>query len=184
MIRSASDANGANRTAVEADDLVTVDRLIRELSGGDWRQRRAARQALVAIGSIAVAPLGIASRHPNRAVRWEAAKTLCEIGSPLSAPALVRAMEDSDRGVRWMAAGGVIGLGLVALPALLQALIHRRESAGLRECARYVLRNWRDRGLNHGTGQVLEALENGRPAQVRAAAQQAMDEFGAVSAGA
>lgn len=57
-----------------------IDRLVRELES--FRTRPAAKAALLKIGAPAVPALVEALRHPNEGVRWVAARTLGEIGSP------------------------------------------------------------------------------------------------------
>lgn len=57
-----------------------IERLVRDLE--TFRTRPAAKAALLKLGTTAVPALVEALRHPNEAVRWVAARTLGEIGSP------------------------------------------------------------------------------------------------------
>ena len=50
---------------------------------------------------------------------------LRDIGDPAAAPALVRALEDENFDIRWIAAEGLIAVGQGALTPLLQALVQR-----------------------------------------------------------
>src|SRR5437588_9016694 len=78
--------------------------LISGLSSKIGFVRLRARRSLVAAGHSAVALLIDVLGSANEQARWEAAKALSEIGDPSAATALVGALEDEDRDVRWMAA--------------------------------------------------------------------------------
>ena len=73
-------------------------------------------------------------------VRWGAAKVLGDIANPSSAEALVRALEDEDGGVRWLAAQGLIAIGPGALRPLCRRLLAASDSPWLHEGAHHVLR--------------------------------------------
>ena len=76
--------------------------------------------------------------HRKPHVRWEAAKALCGIADPLTASALVNALEDRDGDVRWLAAEGVAALGRDALQPLLAALLEGTKPSWLYECAHHI----------------------------------------------
>ena len=152
---------------VESRGSNHIDDAIRSLvqalgSKNDW-DRLTARRSLVAIGDPAVPALLAALEHREWLVRWETAKALVAINSPQSAAALVKALEDEHFGVRWLAAEGLIRLGRHSLVPLLQALIHRPESAWLLEGAHHVLRVLADTDLHDTILPVLSALSSVEP---------------------
>lgn len=91
--------------------------------------REKARKALVVVGKPVVPYLIPLLSHCKPHVRWEAVKTLRDIADPISAAALVNALDDSDGDVRWLAAEGVTALGLDGLYPLLTALLERAQSS-------------------------------------------------------
>jgi hypothetical protein len=148
--------------------------LIADLGSNNGNVRVRARAALVHIGAQAVEPLILALKDRNWHVRWEAAKTLSEIGDPRSAPALVTTLEDARSGIRWLAAEGLIVIGREALPPLLQALVDHSDSEWLREGAHHVFRAWlrenhavpqtqADEEMSNLVSLVLKALEGIEP---------------------
>jgi HEAT repeat protein len=173
--------NHTNRVSEGLDlaDPAMIHSLIAALKSDDGRAREAARQGLVAIGKPAVRPLIQALDNPNHYVRWEATKALGEIGDPAAAGALVRTMEDDPRfEVRWLAAEGLITLGIDGLPPLLQALVERSDSVWLLEGARHVLHVLAREGLGPLVSPVLTALVDMEPElEVPEAASIALDKL-------
>ena len=128
------------------------------------------------LGHPAVGPLIPLLDDGHDHVRWEAAKSLGEIGDPAVAPALVKTLEDRDAGVRWLAAEGLIRMRRAGLPALFHALIERPDSVWLREGAHHVLHALAKHGLADRVSAVLAALEDIEPeAAIPAAARKALD---------
>jgi HEAT repeat protein len=144
-----------------------LDSLIDDLKSDHALTRRYARESLVAIGMPAVPPLMALLSDSNTLTRWEAVKTLGEIGGPDVAEALVRMMEsDQDEGVRWLASDGLAGLQEEGLVPLLEALIHHSDSVWLRDSAHHALRKLLHTKLAKLVAPVLEALEGIEPAIV------------------
>ena len=85
-----------------------IDSLVAALASPDRVTRQTARETLVDLGHAAVGPTIPLLNDRNDHVRWEAAKTLAEIGDPAAAEALVKTLEDRDAGIRWLAATGLI----------------------------------------------------------------------------
>jgi HEAT repeat protein len=157
-------------------DPVTIGALIADLGVKDGMVRERARQSLVAIGGPAVAPLIEALADRNEQMRWEAAKALCQIADPASAPALVTILEDEVFDVRWLAAEGLIALGRGALVPLLQALMEHPDSLWLREGAHHVLHELSGGDLKEVLRPLLAALEDVEPSvEVPLAAESALD---------
>src|SRR5512141_1648894 len=94
-----------------------LDSLIEMLASEDGATRLKARTSLVARGKSAV-PLLKRSLQTSRIdhVRWEAVKALGDIGDPGAIPPLVKALEDRDPDVRWLAAEALRKLKQAAWP--------------------------------------------------------------------
>ncbi len=133
--------------------------LVTDLGSHDDGVRVKARHTLVSLGKAALPSLIVALKDKNDLVRWEAAKTLGEIGDPESAPALVKALEDKDFDVRWLAAEGLTRMNIKGLKPLLEALRDRGESALLREGAHHVFHDLNKGVLRKTLTPVLSALE-------------------------
>ena len=142
----------------------TIEGLIMALSSDKDSARCEARQSLVAIGGPAVRSLIEALKQKNDNVRREAVKALSEIGGAEVAPALIKTLEDEEFDIRWLAAEGVIGLGVSGLKPLLQALIDHGDSPLLLEGAHHVTHYMAKGGLKKYLGPVLTSLEGVEPA--------------------
>lgn len=116
-----------------------IEVLIAQLGNSNGLIRQQARIGLIKMGEPAVDALIDALNYRNGPTRWEAAKALSQIGSPKAAQALVKALEDDQFSVRWLAAEGLITLGHDGLKPLLEALWQAPDSIRLREGAHHVL---------------------------------------------
>jgi HEAT repeat protein len=152
-----------NKQTDGSKNQVRIQSLIAQLCGYDAIRREWARKSLVALGHLAVGPLiGLLSDRRQH-VRWEAAKALSEMGDAEAAPALVRALEDEDIDVRWLAAVGLAGMRSKCLEHLLSALIARPDSVWLRHGAHHVFHHLVRKELYHELFPMLNALEHGDP---------------------
>jgi hypothetical protein len=153
-----------------------IKKLVTALSSSDDLTRVKARKELVTIGKPAFPLLAEALKSPNELVRWEAVKALGEIGDPETAPALVKALEDGEFEIRWLAAKGLVGMNVKGLKPLFQALIQHADSAFLREGAHHVLHDLAKGELRPYLAPVLIALEDFEPTvQVPGAVLRAME---------
>jgi len=154
--------------------------LIIMLTGKKGLARKRAREQLVEIGRPAVSSLLPLLSGKQTYVRWEAAKALSKIGDPGAAPALVKALEDNDPGIRWLAAEGLILTEQAGLPPLLEALLEHGESSRLRKGADHVLKVLaRNEKLPGYAERVLQALHDASPAtEVARAAKLALETVG------
>jgi HEAT repeat protein len=116
-----------------------IDTLITRLHDADGMVRQQARIDLVNIGQPAVDHLTQALADPNEQVQWEAAKALSQIGDVKSVQTLIALLEEPRPGIRWLAAEGLVAVGLPAVEPLLRALLMRTDSIWLREGAHHVL---------------------------------------------
>lgn len=99
-----------------------------------------------------------------------------QIDDQTATQALVRALEDEEFDVRWLAAEGLTALGHEALVPLLRALIERSKSAWLREGAHHVLHDLSEGDLKEELQPVLAALEGVEPSvEAPLAARIALD---------
>lgn len=140
-----------------------LESLMDTLGSEDGAVRERARRSLIALGKPAVSPLSRALQNSRLAhVRWEAAKALGAIGDPGAIPSLVKALEDCDPDVAWLAAEGLRKFKQVAWPPLLRALVKRgSDSVSLRQGAHHVLRNQKVDGFNALLARLSKALEAG-----------------------
>ena len=158
------------------EELETISSLINKLESEDGITRVKARKSLVAQGGAAVPPLIEAMKNKNDWTRWEAAKTLAEIGDSTSVQALIDALEDDDFSIRWLAAEGLIHVGSSSLKPLLKELIQRPDSLWLLEGAHHVLHDLRDPEVGQYIRPVILALEDMEPSiKAGIAARSALD---------
>jgi len=160
--KKTSFVSGAKKRDTEKGPTSTETH-IANLASRDDVTRVKARQSLVSMGKTAVPSLIEALTSKKYLVRWEAAKTLGEIGDPQAAPALVGALEDEEFDVRWLAAEGLIRLNIDGLKPLLQALKERGDSELLREGAHHVFHDLSKGALKKTLRPVLAALESIEP---------------------
>jgi hypothetical protein len=140
--------------------IENLDSLMGLLESNDYKIRTKSRESLVAIGGPAVSCLSLAMRTSEAdQVRWEAAKALVEIKSPKSIPSFLKALEDHNPDVAWLAAEGLEKFGKEAWPKLLLLLIKKGTySFVLRQGAHHILRNQREVGSDDLMEILLETL--------------------------
>lgn len=148
--------NKQNMTGTNIESLMDM------LADKDSITRQKARKSLVVLGKPAVPSL-IQTLQNSKLdhLRWEAAKTLETIGDDRAIPSLVKALEDSDIDVAWLAAEALRKFKKVAWSALLHALIKSGEdSVSLRQGAHHVLLNQKEDGFNDLLTTLLAALKS------------------------
>ena len=149
--------------------------LVEELSDPNGRRRRAARLALVKMGSSAVPLLVDALKSRRRPLRWEAAKALGQIGDATTVDALLLSMLDEDPEIRWLAAEGLASIGPPAVVPLLRMLMAHANRTVLRMGAHFVLRKIASRDGDGALQPVLQALEGVEPSvEVPIAAEETL----------
>ncbi|MCM2370239.1 HEAT repeat domain-containing protein [Aporhodopirellula aestuarii] len=143
----------------------SIERNINDLASDDGVVRDRARKALVAAQGHEVVHALIAELvDPRKRVRWEAAKALADIGSPVAALPLVHAMTDEDDEVAWLAAEGVASLGEPGLLAVFSGITRDCHSLEYCKVAHHSLKEFRKIG-NHVEviDKVKKALEGVEP---------------------
>ena len=158
-----NEASLGNLVRSKKVSIETIKSFVADLGSTDGIVRVRARKSLVVIGGQAVKPLVKALASKREWVRWEAAKTLGQIGNPAAVQALVKALEDKMFDVRWLAAEGLIATGREALVPLLQALMEHPDSLWLKEGAHHVLHDIEKARLEEILQPVLAALEDVEP---------------------
>jgi hypothetical protein len=139
-----------------------VEFLMDMLTSENGATRQKAWRSLVALDTTAVSSLSWALRNSSLDhLRWEAAKTLGAIGDRRAIPSLVKALEDSDPDVTWLAAEALKKFKKAAWPSLLRVLVKSdSESVLLRQGAHHVLRNQKEDGFNDLLKTLTKALES------------------------
>ena len=140
-----------------------IQNLITNLSSSDEILRIHSRESLVKIGKPAVPQLVGALMRGSHWLRWEAAKTLGQIGDPTAAPALVEALKDEEFDVQWLAAAGLIKMKAGGVESLLHALMAEADLPLVREGAHHVLRELIKGELKEYLTPVLSAIEGVEP---------------------
>lgn len=137
--------------------------LLDQLASNDGMIRQRARKSIVAVGRPAVSSLVQKLQNSKMdQVRWEAAKALGEIRDIRSIAPLVRALEDSNHDVSWLAAEALKRFGKTAWRPLLRALIKNgADSVLLRQGAHHILSNQKEDGFNDLLKILMEALKSG-----------------------
>lgn len=146
-------------------DTITATSNLAALGSSDGVVRERARNALVADGGHDIVPALINElSDTRRQVRWEAVKALSKIANPIAALPLVRAMDDRDTDVAWIAAEGVANLGDSGFFALLDRLTHNTSTTQFCRLAHHSLRLLRKSTkyrieLDH----IMKAMEGPEP---------------------
>ncbi len=140
-----------------------IKALIADLNCRDVIKCQNARRALVQMGEIAVEPLKRALHEKNHWTHWEAVKALSQIASPSATEALVDLLEHEEFDERWIAAEGLVSIGLPAILAILNRLLDRPQSIWLRQGAHHVFSDVRDAELRNVLLPVINAIEGTAP---------------------
>jgi HEAT repeat protein len=156
-----------------------INALVAELGSDDGIARVRARQSLVAIGHNAVRPLVKALTSKQEWCRWEAAKTLAQIGDPAATQALIESLRDKMFDVRWLAAEGLIHIGEKSVRPLLETVIKQPDSLWIREGAHHILHGLPENEFKDRIAPVLRALEDVEPSlEVAVAAEKVLNAIG------
>ncbi|MBA4410544.1 MAG: HEAT repeat domain-containing protein [Bacteroidota bacterium] len=142
---------------------ISPQSLVNLLESEDDKVRTKARKSLVVIGKQSVSPLSLVLENSKiYKARWEAAKALGEIGDLKSIPILVKALEDPESDVAWLAAKALEKFRKAAWPELLHALVKRGpESVLLQHGAHHILRKQKEDGFNDLLEVLRTSLESG-----------------------
>ena len=137
-----------------------TEALVKIFYGKDVIARKKARYELIKIGKPAISYLTGLLNDPKMHIRWEAIKTLSQIAAPESIPVLIKALENDDFDVRWMAAEGLIDIGKQSIKPLLKALSHNEDSNYLLEGAHHILKGLEFKKIFKDDDGLIKKLEN------------------------
>ena len=137
-----------------------TEALVKIFYGKDVIARKKARYDLIKIGKPAINYLTELLNDPKMHIRWEAIKTLSQIAAPESIPVLIKALENDDFDVRWMAAEGLIDIGKQSIKPLLKALSHNEDSNYLLEGAHHILKGLEFKKIFKDDDGLIKKLEN------------------------
>ncbi len=137
-----------------------IESLLILLESKDDKVRREARESLVAMSKQAVSPLSsVLENSKVYKARWEAAKALGAIGDSKAIPSLVKALDDPESDVAWLAAEALKKFRKAAWPELLRALVNQgTDSALLRHGAHHIFRKQKEDGFNFLLSDLRKAL--------------------------
>ena len=151
-----------DKTLLNIEDS-ELQQLLETLGSDDGMKRKKAREALVLKGKETIDFLIELLSHPKHIYRWEAVKTLKEIGDPDTIPVLILTLEDDKSDVRWIAAEGLIKLGMKSVKPLLNVLIEKSDSVFVLEGAHHIFFDLRQKGIlptEFPVAKLLSALKN------------------------
>ena len=140
-----------------------LNSLMKMLANKNGVTREKARKSLVTIGKPAVLSLTRALLNPkSEQLRWEAAKTLGSIDDTRAIPSLLKALEDSNHDVAWLAALALKRYKKTAWPQLLNLLTkNKKDSTLLRLGAHHILLDQKEAGFNELLTVLKKSLEPG-----------------------
>ena len=168
---------GTQKNEARSDDVTIIRRLVDRLARDDV-SRQDARQELVEIGAPAVPFLLPAMESSDDRLRWEAAKTLGQIGDARAVPALIKALEDRRGDIRWLAARGLIAIGRPSVRPLIETLHDNSDSALLRQGAGHVLKALAAGSLEEVLAPVIASLGgSGSAVAVIKSAEKALEQI-------
>ena len=137
-----------------------IQALVSDLTCPDGFNRLMARRSLAYIGKSAVPELTLALQSKEALSRWEAAKSLSQVGDAGATAALIKALTDDVFDVRWLAAEGLIAIGRPALVPLLREVKKNSGSIWLREGAHHILHDLNNEQISALINPVLHALQD------------------------
>lgn len=142
---------------------LSLEGLVEDLASQNPVIRQEARRKLTVMGRPVIGRLRPLLKSHSEQVRWEAAKTMADIGGPDSANALAETLSDSSRDVRWVATEGLIASHSDALEPMLHELITRSSLVWVREAGIRVLDAALREEHNQFLRPVMKALKDRAP---------------------
>lgn len=139
---------------------------------------KAAQHALFELGPKAQKAWLEALNHPNRHIRWHAARGLGQACDARAANILVEGLLDESSAVRWATAGVLSNLDALAVPAILKFIIQHPLTESLREAVFHAIHNMPSQYVQDYLQPLLAALHS--PAadlEAPAAAQRLLAEW-------
>jgi len=137
-----------------------VENLINDLLSDNGIIRQMARHNLVKIGHNAIEPLYKLLSSPKHMTRWEAIKAIEQMGDPYATPYLIAALQDDKFDIRWIAAEGLIRIGIPCLKPLMKQIVEDSDSVFIREGAHHILKDFESKGIFVDKFGIIDKLEN------------------------
>ncbi len=113
--------------------------LVKALAKDRGVLHQAANRALHELDTAAQLAYVEALNHPNRHIRWHAARGLGHIGDARCVDVLVEGLYDDNQSIRWATARVLANLDREAVPAILNVLIQHTLTEPLREASFHAL---------------------------------------------
>ncbi|MEJ2103572.1 MAG: HEAT repeat domain-containing protein [Ignavibacteriaceae bacterium] len=138
------------RTTYESIGTVNfqaIPDLAKDLFSKNYLLRKKAREELVEIGDPSLEILKDLANNGDQNARWEAIITIVQIGSNETLGVLLKALDDEEFSIRWLAAEGLANLGKISLMPLLRKLRNNPDSGILRRGSFHVLRELMKKGI-------------------------------------
>ena len=137
---------------------IKIEKLVEQLRSEHGFERENARKMLVAKGNKSLKFLTDLLKHPKHIYRWEAVKTMEEIGASESLPYFLAALNDDKSDVRWIAAKGLIKLGSQSVKPLLELVKKNEDSVFVLDSAHHVIYDLHEIGELPGSFPAEELL--------------------------
>lgn len=131
---------------MKKSNYITLNFLVEKLCSERGVERKKAREELVEIGKDCIPYLVDLLEHPKHIDRWEAIKTMEEIGDASSLPLFLNALDDDKSDVRWIAANGLIKLGFQVVKPLLKLTKKEIDSVFILDSAHHIIYDLRENG--------------------------------------
>jgi HEAT repeat protein len=137
-----------NKTKANKDaEVPNQEQLVKDLGNDQGMKRKKARKKLVARGTDSIGVLTELVDNPKQILRWEALKSLEEIGSPESIPVFINALNNDFSGERWIAAKGLVRIGRKSLKPILELVSEKSDSVFVLSGAHHVIHDLREKDL-------------------------------------
>lgn len=147
----------------KGEEALIQEKLVNELGDRQGMIRKKARKKLVAQGTRSIGILTELVDNPKHIYRWEALKSLEEIGSPESIPVFINALENDFSEERWIAARGLVRIGSRSLRSLLELILEKSDSVFVRSGAHHVIHDLNEKDQlpeDFPTEKMLSLLKN------------------------
>ena len=132
--------------------------LFKALTMDKDRLHREARRALLSLGRLAEPVWIEALNHPDKHIRWEAARGLGNYGNTEATHILAEGLFDGDYAVRWATTDVLAQLGEKAVPAILSAIIRNPLNEPSRQASYHALHGINSNRLQERIKPLLDAL--------------------------
>ena len=134
--------------------------LVKSLFSNNGIERQRTREVLVSIGQPVLEYLDEIVSSNNLAARWEAVKAIGQIKETDGIPLLLRALNDEEFEIRWLAAEGLVEMGELVLVPLFEALIENYQSVFFRQGVHHILNEMKIQGRYGDPSDLLPLLKD------------------------